>query len=111
MATSTRSGGSSTRGSPGTKPSSRPPQTSSTAGGKRPFAEATSITPTAARSARSWRSWGGGRGALPPRPAADTREGYLGAVGEVFVLRELAQSLGLDLTHAPARQAELLADR
>ena len=35
----------------------------------------------------------------------------LGCVGEVFVLRELAQSLGLDLAHALARQAELLADR
>src|SRR5439155_16626545 len=35
----------------------------------------------------------------------------LRGVGEVFVLRELPQSLGLDLTDAFARQAELLADR
>ena len=36
---------------------------------------------------------------------------YLRSVCEVFVLRELAQCLGLDLTHALAGQAELLADR
>src|SRR4051812_50065836 len=42
---------------------------------------------------------------------SDTRGADLRSVCEVFVLRELAQGLGLDLAHALARQAELLADR
>src|SRR5205085_515454 len=103
----TMSGASSTRGRPGAKPSSRPPQTRRTAGGIRPRADATSITARAASSPRSWSSsW-----AVKFTAHDDTRGNYLGGVGEVFVLRELAQCLGLDLPHALARQSELLADR
>src|SRR5581483_3195299 len=88
-------------------PSTSPPQTSSTGTGSPESAAATSITPNEASSAKRRRSsWAARCTAHDDNPQVQ-----LGGVGEVFVLRKLAQRLGLDLTHALARQAELLADR
>src|SRR5215831_2346936 len=101
MPTSTRSGARLISGSPGTKPSSSPPVTRNTETGNRERAATTRMTPNARSSAKSWSSpW-----AVMCTAHDDISElGYLGRVGEVFVLRELAQCLGLDLAHALARQ-------
>src|SRR6478609_3334603 len=106
-------------GSPGTKPSRSPPVTKSSGGGNRPMDAATSIAASAAIRIRSCSSPCAVKCTTPTLDARiwfseaepDSRLQVLGGVREVFVLRQLAQSLGLDLPHALARQAELLADR
>src|SRR5882672_6155946 len=133
MATRTTSGGSWKCGSPGINPSASPPETKSSGAGKRHTAAMTSIAASAASRISSWSSpWAvkctASRlegccetHAVPHQPstcanlAPRGEPGYeprvLRSVCEVFVLRELAQGLGLDLAHALARQSELLADR
>src|SRR5690348_8392048 len=109
---------------PGTNPRSSPPVTSRMGTGSDSSVASTSRTPSTARSAKSWSSsWAvkltrtsletRKRSATSAGDVADPRsfQAALRRVGEVFVLRELAQRLGLDLAHTLPRQAELLADR